>query len=73
MAIRNYIAGLITAGMCALPIVAAPIAAAAQREPNVTEISPDLTMTQTNGSTSMHAHPQMHTSPMAHYPWFMFG
>ena len=29
MAIRNYVAALVTAGMCALPIAAAPMAAAA--------------------------------------------
>lgn len=74
MGIRNYIAALVAAGMCALPIAAAPMAvAAAQPEPEVTELSPDLTMTRTNGSTSLHAHPEMHAPSMIMYPWFMYG
>ncbi len=73
MAIRNYIAALVTVSMCALPIAAAPMAAAAQSEPTVSELSPDLTMTQTNGSTSLHAHPQIHTPSIAQYPWLMSG
>ena len=74
MGIRNYIAAMVAAAMCALTIAVAPIAAAtAQPEPDVTELSPDLTMTRTNGSTSLHAHPKIHTPPMVMYPWFMYG
>jgi len=74
MRIRNRITTLVTAGVSALLIASAPAAAAANDwEPTVTELSPELTMTQTNGSTSIHAHPRIHAYPTFAYPWLMVG
>lgn len=73
MGILNRVTTLVTAGICALLIAVAPAAIAADTEPIVTELSPDLTMTQTTGSTSLHAHPQTHTYPTVAYPWLMVG
>jgi len=55
------------ASIFALPIATAPIAAATQNGPNVSTISPDLTLTQTNGSASLRTQPQVR-APMNQWP-----
>jgi len=49
-------------------VAGAPTAAAvAQGGPNVSNLGPDLTMTQTNGSASLRAQPQVR-APMNQWP-----
>lgn len=67
MTIRNCTAALVIASIFALPIAAAPIAAATQSGPNVSNLSPDLTMTQTNGSASLRTQPHVR-APMNQWP-----
>ncbi|MCX2931030.1 hypothetical protein ORI20_12135 [Mycobacterium sp. CVI_P3] len=70
MTIRTYIAAIVTAGLCALPIAAAPIASAAQIGPTCSTVSPQATLCQTNGSASLSAQPQARNYQLW-YPWFI--